>query len=111
MVKARVALLAGMLLLPLVGACSLAEKGTHNAGKNCMWPGCHGYGAPAWTHAGTVFSTVDRSSPARGVTVMISDATGEIRLKTNSAGSFLPLTVILPRVIVPVSLIGIKTLR
>jgi cytochrome c553 len=53
-----------------------------------MWPGCHGYEAPAWTYAGTVFISDDGSSPARGVTVTIRDSTGEYRLKTNSAGSF-----------------------
>jgi hypothetical protein len=53
-----------------------------------MWPGCHGYEGPAWTYAGTVFTSADRSAPARGVTVRITDSTGEITLKTNSAGNF-----------------------
>jgi hypothetical protein len=56
-----------------------------------MWAGCHGYEAPPWTYAGTVFSTADRSSPARGITVTISDVTGELKLKTNSAGNFYSL--------------------
>ena len=89
--KTRFALLPVLLLLPLVAACGLVEKGTHNAGKNCMWPGCHGSEAPSWTYAGTVFSSVDRSSPARGVMVTITGATGEIELKANSAGNFYSL--------------------
>lgn len=81
-------LLSLILVVPLIAGCGLAEKGTHNAGKNCMWPGCHGNEALAWTFAGTVFSSADRSAPAQGVTVIIQSSSGGIRLKTNSAGNF-----------------------
>jgi hypothetical protein len=80
-----------ILWVLLCAGCGLAEKGTHNAGKNCMWPGCHGNEALAWTFAGTVFSAADRSAPAQGVTVIIQGSSGEIRLKTNSAGNFYTL--------------------
>jgi len=81
--------LLSLILVPsLLAGCGLADKGTHNAGKNCMWPGCHGGEAAAWTFAGTVFSSPDRSAPAQGVTVIIQASSGEIRLKTNSAGNF-----------------------
>lgn len=76
------------LLLLLLSSCSLFKTGAHNAGKNCMWPGCHGYDARAWTYAGTVFTSADRSPPAKGLTVIITDSTGEIKLRTNSAGNF-----------------------
>jgi hypothetical protein len=68
--------------------CGLIEKGKHNAGKNCMWVGCHGYDAASWQYAGTVFSSPDGSSAAKGVTVTIVDVTGERTLKTNSVGNF-----------------------
>ncbi len=86
--KTESRILSLFLLLPLLASCTLFERGTHNAGKNCMWPGCHGYDAPAWTYAGTVFTSVDRSTPAKGLAVIITDSTGEIRLRTNSAGNF-----------------------
>lgn len=69
----------------------MTDKGTHNAGKNCMWPGCHGNEALAWTFSGTVFSSADRAAPAQGVAVIIQGPSGEIRLKTNSAGNFYTL--------------------
>jgi hypothetical protein len=80
-----------MLLMPALAGCGLTEKGTHNAGKNCMWPGCHGYEAPAWTYAGSVFASEERSSPARDVKIIITDASGERKLKANSVGNFYTL--------------------
>lgn len=77
-----------MLVLPVFASCGLVEKGTHNAGKNCMWPGCHGYEAPTWTYAGTVFTAADRATGEKGDTVKIVDSSGEIRLTSNSAGNF-----------------------
>jgi hypothetical protein len=91
MTKIRSAVLSFSLFLPLIVGCGLIEKGTHNAGKNCMWPGCHGYQAPPWKYAGTVYASADRSTPAKGVTVTITDSAGELRLKTNSAGNFYTL--------------------
>ena len=79
-----------LLFLPLFSAlasCGLLEKGTHYSGKDCMWPGCHGYEAPGWTYAGTVFSSTDRANAADGVDVTVADSTGEMRLTSNSAGN------------------------
>jgi hypothetical protein len=89
--KIRPPVLSLILLVLSCAGCGLAEKGTHNPGKNCTWPGCHGNEGPAWTFAGTVFSSADRSAPAQGVTVIIQGPSGEIRLKTNSAGNFYTL--------------------
>ena len=89
--KTRPLVVSLILLMLLCGGCGFVEKGTHNAGKNCMWPGCHGNESPSWTFAGTVFSSADRSAPAQGVTVVIQGPNGEIRLKTNSAGNFYTL--------------------
>jgi hypothetical protein len=80
-----------ILTLPFLICCSLAEKGTHNAGKNCTWAGCHGYQAPAWQYSGTVFTSPDRSAPAQGVTVTITDSMGVRALKTNAVGNFYTL--------------------
>ena len=79
-------------ILPLLACCSLVEKGTHNPGKTCTWAGCHGYGAPEWRYAGTVFTSPERLAPAQGVNVIIVQSTGEIRLKSNSAGNFYALS-------------------
>lgn len=79
------------LLVFILPCCALAEKGTHNPGKTCTWPGCHGYEAPAWQYSGTVFAAQDRSTPARDVEVVIEDTDGEYVLKTNSAGNFYTL--------------------
>lgn len=80
-----------LAVLPVLASCGLVEKGTHNSGKDCMWPGCHGYEAPAWSYAGTVFSSADRAISAGGLDVTVVDSTGEIRLTTNSAGNFYTL--------------------
>jgi hypothetical protein len=78
-------------LLPMWLSCGLVDKGTHNPGRDCTWPGCHGYAAPAWTYSGTVFTAADRLGPARGVSVHITDLSGELRLAVNSAGNFYTL--------------------
>lgn len=91
MQRLRIVVLPLFLLVPTISGCSLTEKGTHNAGKNCMWPGCHGYEAPAWTYAGSVFASGDRSSAARGVKIIITDSTGQRELKANSVGNFYTL--------------------
>ena len=91
MPRFRSVVLPLLLLVPAAAGCGLTEKGTHNAGKNCVWPGCHGYEAPAWTYAGSVFVSADRSAPASGVRIFITDSGGERELKANSVGNFYTL--------------------
>jgi hypothetical protein len=78
------------------GSCDAAQStaslginanGHHNAGENCG--NCHTAGKYIWTVAGTLYSSVDGSTPVAGATIHVTDANNKsITIVTANNGNF-----------------------
>jgi hypothetical protein len=82
---------AALLLLSLLGACSVPEHGPMmRPGEDCL--GCHGPGSEKrWYAAGTVYADPPAAAGdgVQGAEVVITDSKGRrISLTTNGAGNF-----------------------
>jgi len=67
--------------------------GTSNAGMACVASGCHlegmtGTNAPAYSYAGTVYTTAAGTTPAAGSTIFITSAGTTRKLIADSDGNF-----------------------
>lgn len=81
--------IAAALLAAATSGCLEQTGPTMEPGKDCMT--CHGEVAPAWTVAGTVFSSPDAGADAgfEGTQVLVLDSDGKaLTLSANSSGNF-----------------------
>jgi hypothetical protein len=74
-------------------ATASAPDGHHNEGMSCIAANCHltgqtGAGAPAYTYAGTLYTTAAGTTPLGGATIMISMGGTEKKVITASNGNF-----------------------
>ena len=79
--------------------------GHHNPGQPCLTSGCHSNGGgPAFTVAGTLFSTETSSTPIRGGTIVVVDGDGvRAELVTASNGNFWTAEPLTPPLLVKAS--------
>lgn len=74
-------------------ATASAPDGHHNPGMSCVAAGCHltgqlGTNAPAFTYAGTLYTTSAGTTPLGGATIFIKVGTTEKKVITASNGNF-----------------------
>ena len=74
-------------------ATATAPDGHHNAGMSCVAAGCHltgslGTNAPAFTYAGTLYTTSAGTTPLGGATIIITMGGTTKKVITASNGNF-----------------------